>query len=386
MAHSRPSDRRLPVRLLLIWALAAGAGSVSCQEPAWAGSSDGSEPHVIGLLLPPGTPGSEAILAGIHAAVDAANEDGGRPVRLAVRGRKGAWGTDADAAARLICEDRAEALIGPPDAASSHLLMQVARKARRPIVMLSSASTVVGTGLRGSVARVVPGIREEAVRVFRALAGDPAPGGTTWGLIVPAGRDGSACARDLAAAGAEAGGATQVLFRVADEPPGIEAVARRLRESDCSAIFLALPAEVAGQLARVIRKAGYDGILAGPGHLLSARFASAAGPALEGFMLAAPAAAIAPGSPVARAGDLTERMAGDAVRILVDHLRRQATDPQAFPRRDHPAGLTGPLVFDARGSRVIALSLLVMRGGRAACASPAPESAAADGQGDGRNM
>jgi ABC-type branched-subunit amino acid transport system substrate-binding protein len=386
MAYSGPNDLRLPVRLLLASALIAGVGAVSCQEAAVSGFPDAESPYVIGLLLPPGTPAGGAILAGVRAAVQAANGDGGRRVELALRGRAGAWGTDADAAARLVTEDGADALIGPPGAASSHLLLQVARKARRPVALLAPAGTVTGTGLRGGVARVVPGGREEARLVFASLAGGSTPGSRTWGLIVPAGRNGDACALDLAAAGDAAGGATEVLFRVGTGTPGPEAIQRRLQETDCSAIFLALPARAAGRLARALRAAGFRGTLAGPGQLLSAAFAAAAGPALEGFLTAAPTSAVASGSPLSLASDPAERMAFDAVRMLVDHLRRQVSDPQPFPREDHPAGHSGPLVFDARGNRLLPLSLTVIRAGRAEPLPPAPRRAVAGEPGDGRNM
>jgi len=94
---------------------------------------------VIGIFAPDDEnhPVGRALVRGATLAVDQANATGGsdgRPIRLVRRWADDPWGAGSKEVIRLVFEDRAWALIGGPDGASTHVAQQIATKAHIPLI------------------------------------------------------------------------------------------------------------------------------------------------------------------------------------------------------------------------------------------------------------
>ena len=83
-------------------------------------------------------------------------------------------------------------------------------------------------------------------------------------------------------------GSHVVLARAGSEDPPLSALAGALADHPCQGILLALPPVASGRAALHLRRAGFRGLLAGPGWLVGASFAAAAGAAAEGLVVSVP--------------------------------------------------------------------------------------------------
>jgi len=106
--------------------------------------TDPDAPIIIGLFAPDDEdhPVGRALTRGAELAVAEANAAGGvggRPIRLVRRWADDPWGAGSKEVIRLVFEDRAWALIGGPDGASTHVAQQVATKAH--ILLIAPVSS-----------------------------------------------------------------------------------------------------------------------------------------------------------------------------------------------------------------------------------------------------
>lgn len=342
--------------------------------PAALPAADGG--IVVGLLLPPDEPRGESIRRGAETAVAEANAGPGPRVSLAVRGKKGPWGSDASEAALLVMDDGAQALIAPPDGAASHLVLQVSGRTAVPVASLCADSSVTTASIPWAV-RVAPSSLGEAQAIFRGTAA------VRWLAVVPPGRAGREAAADLRkGAAAERRTIARVLEAgVAPLAPG--QVREALAAVRPDGVLLWLDAAPAARAARALREAGFSGPLAGPMRLDQAAFFDLSGPAAEGVVtpsLPPPAGAERAGFERAFrrlfgvAPDATAALAHDAALVLIDRVRRSGGDEtRPAPSPSEPLrGASGPLHFDAFGNRIAPLSLARGRGGRFVSGEEAP--------------
>ena len=334
--------RCAPLSAILAIALALGASSARA-----AGI-----PIVIGLLLPPDEPEAESIRRGARVAIEEANAEG-TFVRLAVRGRKGVWGSDAPEAARLVEEDEAVALIAPPDGAGTHLVLQIAGRTGVPIASLCPDLSVTRTAIPWIV-RVAPSGAEEARALFEAQRI------SRWLAVVPQGRAGREAARDLASVCGSRS------LTVVEEGRGAP-LERRVLDGRLEGVLLWLAPEPAARLARALRDAGFAGTLAGPSRLATRSFRTAAGAAAQGFVVAAPLPA--PGAAGAAFAarfrslfgeepDPSALLAHDAATLLIRLVASSGAEGarRAFPLTRSIPGASGSLAFDGHGNRLVTLA------------------------------
>jgi branched-chain amino acid transport system substrate-binding protein len=150
----------------------------------------------------------------------------------------------------------------------------------------------------------------------------------------------------------------------------------RLLTNRAEGILLWLDPVPAGSLLKLIKIAGFEGQLAGPGSLSSLEFENTAGSAMEGFAMPSPALdeetdarferfASAFRARFGREPDATAAMSYDAAQVLVQILYRANGRPahELFPINFSLPGVTGVLSFDAQGNRKVKLELRQDRDG-----------------------
>jgi ABC-type branched-subunit amino acid transport system substrate-binding protein len=327
----------------------------------------GNTPVVLGLLLPPEEAAATSLRQGVVAAVAEAKENGNAPVRLAVRGRQGPWGSDASEAARLVMDDGAAALLAPPGGAASHLVLQVSGRTGVPVASLCPDASVTRTALTWMV-RVVPSNLDEAHAIFKGCAK------SRWLAFVPAGRAGREAASDLK----RAAGTKRLIAKsveTAEPLPGVAALKDLLSSVRPDGILLWLDPVPAGRVARSLRATGFAGTLAGPLRLASRAFGAEAGTAAEGLLVPA----LPAGHDGARAAfekryralfganpDPDAAFAHDAAALLIGVVRKSGAEGarRAFPVSEPVRGASGLLTFDSHGNRVVTLELLRYHDGR----------------------
>jgi ABC-type branched-subunit amino acid transport system substrate-binding protein len=332
-----------------------------------ARAADGT-PLVVGLLLPPDEPEGAGIRQGALAAADEANEGFGPRVTVTVRGKAGAWGSDASEAALLVMDDGAGALIAPPSGAASHLVLQVSGRTAVPVATLCPDASVTRTSIPWMV-RVAPSTRDEARALFAGT-----PPASRWLVFVPPGRAGREAAHDLATSAAAG---KRSIERTLETDGRLAEAALRGTVSSVrpDAILVWLDALPAGRLVRSLRAAGFAGVLAGPMRLASPVFVAEAGSAADGMLVPV----VAPGGGAAAAA-FTSRyrrlfgaepgpaaaIAHDAAKLLIDALKKEgaAGARRAFPPAGSVPGATGALAFDRHGNRLVSLQVLRYRDGR----------------------
>lgn len=236
----------------LLLALLAAAGS-----PAVAGEDAPREVRV-GLLLP----ADEALAReASRGAAAAASEAGG--VRVLEHRVRGPWGSEAGEVVRMIYDEGAEGIVTAPDRPGSHLALQVAAKAHRPVVLGSEAAALTRVPLPWAV-RAVPDERA----MLDALLGTLPAGARRVSFHVDGDREGERLAEEIRRAVARSG-------RPAPAAGTPEAM-----------LLAAAPASSAATL-RDLRAAGWKGsaLLHAP-RGDAAAFLAAAGAAAEGAVVA----------------------------------------------------------------------------------------------------
>ena len=354
---------RAATALLASLALLAAGGAAGAR---------GGAPVVVGLLLPPDEPEAVSIRQGVRAAVEEANEAAGGAVRIAERGKKGAWGSDASEAALLVMDDGAQALIAPTGGAATHLVLQVSGRTALPVASLCPDTSVTKASIPWMV-RVAPSTVDEAKTIFGGVAA------STWLAFVPGGRAGREASSDLSAAARATRPGGRSIAKVVETGDGNvsdAALRAALSSSAPEAILVWLPPVEAGRMTRSLRAAGFRGPIAGPSALGSDLFAAEAGPSADGVLvpIVAPDTAAAAGAAFGARyrrlfgadPDQAAALAHDAALLLIRAVRR--ADPpgsELSPAAGEPLrGATGPLSFDRNGNRVVELRLSSYRGGR----------------------
>jgi ABC-type branched-subunit amino acid transport system substrate-binding protein len=347
------------------------AAVLLCGAPAACAAN--GPPLVVGLLLPPDEPDAIGLRQGALAAAEEANEGPGPRVRLAVRGKTGAWGTDASEAALLVMDDGAGALIAPPSGAASHLVLQVSGKTAVPVASLCPDASVTRASIPWMV-RVAPSTLDEARALFEGMAA------SRWLVFVPAGRAGREASRDLSAAAAAStavgAGKRSIVRSVETDGRLTDAALRDLLSTvHPDAVLFWVDPVPASRLTRSLRAAGFTGALAGAMRLASPAFAAEAGPSAEGLFVPV----FAPeGDGMGAAFESRYRrlfgeapgpaaaVAYDAAKLLFDMLKKEGAEGarHAFPPAGRLRGATGLLAFDGKGNRRVTLQVRRYRDGR----------------------
>jgi ABC-type branched-subunit amino acid transport system substrate-binding protein len=254
---------------------------------AWPCSSLSAEATVvkIGLLLPPEEPQGVGLKQGVLLARDQANKKETRQMEVNIRGRTGQWGADGVEAARMVIDDEVQGLIAPPDGAATHLALQVSGRTAVPVVTLCADASVGHTGVPWML-RLVPRTEEEAKAIFKGILIDSTAAAKRWTAIVPAGRPGREAARDLTRAARECGMAFENVFELPESLTNAALVQQQALAGRPAVILVWLPPVAAATVSKELRKAGYQGILAGPAWLQSTDFTGRVGNDLEGFVVA----------------------------------------------------------------------------------------------------
>lgn len=360
----------MPRRLLASLLLAAAFGSPAPLPAADRGAV------VLGLLLPPDEPRAASIRRGAETAVAEANAKPGPTISLAVRGKRGPWGSDASEAALLVMDDGAQALIAPPDGAAAHLVLQVSGRTAVPVAMLCTDTSVTTASLPWAV-RVAPSSLDEAQAIFRGTRA------IRWLAVVPAGRAGREAAADLRKGAATERRTIAKVIESRADAPSPSNLREALSHVRPDGVLLWLDAAPAARLARALREAGFAGTVAGPMKLDPATLFALSGTAAEGVVTPtwpAPSGAERAGFEVAyrrlfgEEPDSTATLAHDAALFLIDRVRRSGGDEtrRASSPSEPLRGASGPLHFDSFGNRIVPLSLVRGGGGRFVPGEEAP--------------
>jgi ABC-type branched-subunit amino acid transport system substrate-binding protein len=333
-------------------------------------------PLRIGLLLPPEEAEAASLRQGVQLGVDHANTEPGAQAELLIRGRTGQWGADGEEAGRMVIDDGVRGLIAPPGGAPSHLALQVSGRTATPVISLCADLSVTGAGIPWMV-RVVPSNLDEAVLIYSAIKTRKSGGVLQWGALVPDERAGREAGADLRKAADKAGSQLSLPVKISPSAAALETAQKAVLAAKPDGILLWLEPALAGQLAKALRAAGFNGTLAGPSRLHCAGFTRAAGNAAEGFILPSPVLDMASQRVFDRFAadyrqrfgaepDLTASMAYDAGMLLIEVLRSTGDQPpyRAFPLRRERPGASGLLKFDAVGNRILSLQLMECRNGR----------------------
>jgi ABC-type branched-subunit amino acid transport system substrate-binding protein len=357
-------------RLLLTAVVIHGAAGSVAQD------TSADEPVVIGVLVPPDETEALSLRQGATLGVEHANRSGTSPARVVIRGRDGPWGSDATEAARLITEDGARGLVAPASGAATHLVLQVAGRTAVPVVSLCADTSVTQTGVPWMV-RIVPRTIDEARALFSGIGRSGSGRALRWVAVVPAGRAGREKTRDLVAAASAVGCSLGKPVELDSRTTGLANLQNKLLATQPDAVLLWLDPVPAGRLARSLRDAGFRGVLAGPEHLDTAEFVTAAGTAAGDFVIPALASGIAESDACRKFAaayrqrfgnepDWTAAMAYDAATLLLRLVRDPGPRParSSFPIVKARRGATGPLSFDRNGNRLVTLRLTRPHAGR----------------------
>jgi len=324
----------------------------------------------LGLVAPPSEPDATSLVRAVRLAVEESGESPGAPVALEVRGESGQWGTVGNDAVTLASDRDVDAMIAPPDGASSHLVLQVSGRMQVPVVCLCPDASVTEAGVPWAV-RVVPRIDQQAEALFAARR--PALPAAWWALVPPD-RPGRAARRDLAKAARSAGTALDRILDIGTDPAS---VARQVAAGSPGGVLVWLAPSQAGVAAAALRAAGYQGCVAGPCSIDAPEFVAAAGAAADGVLVAEYEG---DSGSRARLGRFEERFMGrfgvrpgygaaaahDAAQVLIENLRRAGDTPayRRFPPALPTPGVTGEIRFDTSGNRTGALQVLTCQRGR----------------------
>lgn len=213
----------------------------------------------IGLFAPDPTTGPVArdLVHGITLVLDRTNADGGidgHPLSLIRRWSDDPWRGGAREVTRMVYEDGVAAILGGPDAASTHVAEQVATKAWRPLVAPVASDPSLTRTRVPWVFRLAPDDAAQA----RRLAGQVAVlRAERVGVVTGVDRDSRAFAEEIGPALAAVGRPPACHLELAsDFLP--EVVFERLARFDLDALILRLPPDRLAALTGGLDEAGSD--------------------------------------------------------------------------------------------------------------------------------
>jgi ABC-type branched-subunit amino acid transport system substrate-binding protein len=321
----------------------------------------------IGFLLPPDTPHLESLELAATLAATLSVPNGAPPATLVIRGKTGQWGDDGTEAARLAIDDEVNSLITPPDGSASHLVLQVAGRTGLPTLSLCPDTSVVGAGIPWHL-QITPDTQHQALTILQYIRNHHPP---PWIAIVPEGRAGREISNDLAHAAATIHHPTPDILSFPTNSASRNQLAHNALLSSPTTILVWLNPQPAATVTTLLRKAGFKGTLAGPLHLQSPRFLTAAGPHAESFLTPAwtPPQSVTLNafshqykSKLGLPPDPSALLTADAVLLLRNTLPpNPAPGPLQLPT--NLTGLSGPLTFDTSGRRLLPLHLLRLKNG-----------------------
>lgn len=272
-------------------------------------------------------------------------------------------------------DEGAGGMIAPPSGTASHQVMQIAGRTRIPVVTLCSDSSVSGSGIPW-VVRMVPRSDLEAEAIFQGITNAAAAKRIRWAALVPDGREGREAAKDLRKAAEKVGVSLRDPVSLSAKEEQWRMEVRKLLASPPEGILLWMDAAWTGKMARHLREGGFKGLLAGPSRLRSIAFIEEAGPAAEGCIIPRMVGAETNSTLGKSFGNLYQKQFGsepdfmatasaDAAIFLGQLLRAGGEQPpyRAFPLKQEFMGVSGKLIFDKDGNRLVPLGLMVCRGG-----------------------
>jgi ABC-type branched-subunit amino acid transport system substrate-binding protein len=264
-------------------------------------------------------------------AVEEANAAGGcqgKPFRLVPAWSATPWADGAARLARMVYDDQVWAIVGGIDGPTTHLVEQIAVKARLPLVSpFSCDKTVNGAGVPW-VFSCAPG--DDLVAPLLADEIATRAGDQPLVLVSADGHDARLFSEELSAALARLHVTAKLRFEYKPQEAGPAELASRVVQSGAGAVVLAAGAVDSAKLVAALRAAGYKGSVFGGPWMGRRQFVEKAGAAGEGCLFPLLFAAGKPAEEFAAAfsrrtgapPDYASAHTYDAVRQLVAAIRK----------------------------------------------------------------
>jgi branched-chain amino acid transport system substrate-binding protein len=318
-------------------------------------------------------------------AENAAGGYRGAPFRLASAWSDSPWQAGAAQLARLVYVDRAWAVIGGIDGASTHVAEQLALKARFALLSPGSTDPTANCAQVPWLFTALPPDDRQAPVLVERLLREAGTGALAVAATVDHDSHAALVAlrREMAARGLQP--ATVLELDAAED---LGTGAGRLLEARPGAVLVVAPARPAAEIVSALRRGGFGGRILGSAPLASNAFLRAAGSAAEGVL--APSLLEASDSPAwdafarAYAGrwggdpDFAAAQSHDAVRFLASAVRRAGLNRARIAdalRASAPwSGAAGVLRWDTLGRNQRAVGLACWRGGRLSAEPPSSAS------------
>jgi ABC-type branched-subunit amino acid transport system substrate-binding protein len=306
-------------------------------------------------------------------AVDEANRDGGwrgLPFRLAPRWSENVWGSGVSQVAQMAYQDRAWAILGSVDGASTHLAEQIVAKARLPLV--SPVSTDESVNLAGVpwMFSLAPGDHLWAPLLAQRVV-DTAGNGPFF-LIAVTDHDSRLTTEALLDELARLDRGPAMRLDVLPATTDAAGSVSRLELTEAVALLLVAGPEDGARLLRAVREKGFTGPVFGTPPLARRRFLELAAGAAEGLRVPA---LLEPGSAPERrvfarlfaqrtgsAPDWAAAHTYDATRLLLEAIRTAGLSRtgirQTLVEISPWKGVTGIIEWDPTGQNMRAVETI----------------------------
>jgi ABC-type branched-subunit amino acid transport system substrate-binding protein len=264
-------------------------------------------------------------------AIKDANQEGGHlgiPFRLVPAWTENPWGTGIAQVARMVYSDDVWAIIGSIDGASTHLVEQVAAKARVTVVNPAATDKTVNLANVPWMFSCLPGDHHLAPILARELAARVKEEAIT--LVSSTDHDARVFSQELEAAMARRGRGFDFHLHVDESTSELTSIARRIVQTQSKGVVIAAGPRTSARLLISLRESSYRGAVFGGPSMARRAFAEIAGPWGEGAVFPLLAARALSGSfgdrfsrRFGRTPDYASTQTYDATRLLI-HAIRQA--------------------------------------------------------------
>ncbi len=314
-------------------------------------------------------------------AVEEANRRGGyrgKPFRVLARWSENPWGSGVGEVVRMVYREKVWAIVGGIDGPSTHLVEQVAVKARIPLLSPASTDKTVNLANVPWMFSLVPGDHLQTPVVAEAIGRRVGDGRLV--LLSGVGHDSALFARELRKALA----ARDVLLSYhvqcrGTEEEAVQAVGRAV-ESRPEAVAVIAGPQQGARLVAALREQGFRGPVFGGPATGRRRFLEEAGARGEGVLFPLVYDPDRPGDDGAsrRFAETFQRRHGhapdyaaahtyDAFRLVIAAIRsaglNRARIRDAIRKLSPYPGVTGPIRWDPLGSNTRPVSLGTIREG-----------------------